>query len=96
MEFDLGAGARDRCFVLEPPFLRLEVVAGPALLVFGHRFVLWLALCGWPCGWLSAEAGCLRARWQRFAPKKAARAVAWYNSHCVKQRLGLGGRMHSV
>jgi hypothetical protein len=35
-EFDLGAGACDRRFVLEPPFLRLQVVAGAALLFFGH------------------------------------------------------------
>ena len=47
----------DRSFIREPPFLRLQVVAGAALLFFGHRFVLrlaaaacsglglWLALC---------------------------------------------------
>ena len=52
-EFDLGAGACDRRFVLEPPFLRLQVVAGAALLVFGHRFVSWLAL------WLASVAGSL-------------------------------------
>ena len=42
-EFDFGTGGDDRSFVLEPPFLRLEVVAGAGFLFFGHRFVLWLA-----------------------------------------------------
>ena len=38
----------DRGFIREPPFLRLEVVAGAGLLLFGHRFVLWLArVAGW-------------------------------------------------
>ena len=58
-EFDFGTGGDDRSFVLEPPFLRLEVVAGAGFLLFGHRFVLWLArVAGLVCGWLSAEAGC--------------------------------------
>ena len=30
----------DRGFIREPPFLRLEVVAGPALLLFGHLFAV--------------------------------------------------------
>ena len=33
----------DRRRVGEPPLLGLEVVAGAALLLFGHRFGLWLA-----------------------------------------------------
>ena len=33
----------DRGFIREPPLLGLEVVAGAGLLLFGHRFVSWLA-----------------------------------------------------
>ena len=54
--------ALDRRLVGEPPLLGLEVVAGAALLVFGHRFVLgllrrrfvWLALCR---SWLFLSRG---------------------------------------
>ena len=54
-EFDFGTGGDDRSFVLEPPLLGLEVVAGAALLFFGHRFwlALWLALCR---SWLFVRA----------------------------------------
>ena len=79
MEFDLGAGARDRRFVLEPPFLRLQVVAGAGLLFFGHLFVLWLRACSLG-EWAGRPKLAVYARWQRFGRKKRSALMLWYMS----------------
>ena len=51
---------------MKPPLLGLEVVAGAALLVFGHRFASWLALWCVVCGWLSLPKVLFVARRRRF------------------------------
>ena len=81
-EFDFGTGGDDRSFVLEPPFLRLQVVAGAGLLVFGHRFVLRLAAaaCSGLGLWLALPKLAVSARWQRFAPKKRGALIVWSRS----------------
>ena len=70
----------DRGFIREPPLLGLEVVAGAALLVFGHRFVLcgWLCVAGLVAGSLPKRA--VSARWQRFGRKKRSALMLWYMS----------------
>jgi hypothetical protein len=65
--------------------LRLQVVAGAGLLLFGHGCLARRRLAGLVCGWLSAEAGCLCARWRRFGGKKRAALDAVVYEHCVKQ-----------
>ena len=80
----------DRGFIREPPFLRLEVVAGAGLLVFGHGCLARRRLAGLVCGWLSAEADCFGAL-AAFRPRQRAEGLGLSMAHCGTQCWGRKG-----